>query len=48
MPGKNDLRAGVIGMLVAVPQQFLGVLQGVPRDFLLVLGAREEQLSKAS
>lgn len=48
MPGKNDLRAGVLGMFVAVPQQFVSVLAGVPRDFLLTLAAREEQLKKAS
>jgi len=48
MPGKNDLRAGILGLMVAVPQQFLGVLEGVPREFLMVLGAREEQLKKAS
>jgi large subunit ribosomal protein L10 len=48
MPGKNDLRAGVLGMFVAVPQQFVSVLGGVPRDFMLVLAAREEQLKKAS
>jgi large subunit ribosomal protein L10 len=47
MPGKNDLRAGVLGMFVAVPQQFVSVLAGVPRDFLLTLAAREEQLKKA-
>jgi large subunit ribosomal protein L10 len=47
MPGKNDLRAGVLGMFAAVPQQFVSVLAALPRDFLLTLAAREEQLKKA-
>jgi large subunit ribosomal protein L10 len=47
MPGKNDLRAGVLGMFAAVPQQFVTVLAALPRDFLLTLAAREEQLKKA-
>jgi large subunit ribosomal protein L10 len=47
MPGKLELRAQLLSLLLTPPRQFLGLLQAAPRDFLCVLKARQEALEKA-
>lgn len=48
MPSKDELRAQVLGTLVAPAQQIVGVLTAPMRDILLVLEARTKQLEATS
>ena len=43
LPGKDELRAKLLYVLVATIQNFLGVLQAPVRDFMLVLKAAESK-----
>ena len=44
MPGKDELRAQLLGLIQAVPSKFLRTLNAAPQQLLMVLKAREEQL----
>jgi large subunit ribosomal protein L10 len=45
LPGKDELRAKLLGALSGVPRNFLGVLNATPRNFVGVLEARRAQLA---
>ena len=47
LPGKNELRAQLLGTLSAPMTKFLGTLQAVPAGFVRVLNAKKENLEKA-
>jgi large subunit ribosomal protein L10 len=44
MPGKNELRATLLATFLAVPQEFLRLLNAAPQNFAYLLAAREEKL----
>ena len=44
LPGKDELRAKVIGLLTAVPTKFVRVLVAAPQNMIGVLNARRDQL----
>lgn len=44
LPGKDQMRAMLLGTFNAVPTKFVGTLAGVSRGLLNVLSARKEQL----
>jgi large subunit ribosomal protein L10 len=46
LPGKNELRAQMLGMLAAPMTKFLGTLQAVPGGFVRVLDAQKQKLEK--
>lgn len=46
LPSQDELRATFVGLLVALPQQFLSLLQAVPRDIVGVIDARRRQLEE--
>lgn len=46
MPGRDELRAMLLGTLVAPAQNILGVITAPMRDLLLVLDARAKQLEE--
>jgi len=48
LPGKDQLRAMLLGALSGVPRQFVTVLTAPSRDFVGVLAARQRQLEEAS
>lgn len=43
LPGKNELRAQMLGVLSAPMTKFLGTLQAVPAGFVRVLNAKAEK-----
>jgi len=43
LPGQNELRAQLLGLMAAVPTGLVRVLSGVPRGFLYALKAVQEQ-----
>ena len=45
LPGKDELRAMLLGTFNAVPTKFVGTLAGVSRGMLTVLSARKDQLA---
>jgi large subunit ribosomal protein L10 len=47
LPGKNELRAMLLGTLAAPMTKFLGTLQAVPGGFVRVLNGQKEKLEKA-
>jgi large subunit ribosomal protein L10 len=47
LPGKNELRAQLLGVLAAPMTKFLGTLQAVPGGFVRVLNAHVENKNKA-
>ena len=47
IPGKKELMAQFLSVLIGSSQRFLGVINGVPQKFLGVLKAREEQLEES-
>lgn len=47
LPGKNELRAMLLGTLAAPMTKFLGTVQAVPGGFVRVLNAHKEKLEKA-
>lgn len=47
LPGKNELRAKMLGVLSAPMTKFLGTLQAVPGGFVRVLNAQKEKLEKS-
>lgn len=47
LPGKNELRAMLLGTMAAPMTKFLGTLQAVPEGFVRVLNAHKEKLEKA-
>jgi len=47
LPGKDQLRAQMLGVLQAPMSKFLGTLQAVPGGFARVLNAYKEQKEKA-
>ncbi len=46
LPGKNELRAMMLGVLSAPMTKFLGTLQAAPAGFVRVLNAQKEKLEK--
>jgi ribosomal protein L10 len=46
LPGKNELRAMLLGTLAGPMTKFLGTLQAVPGGFVRVLNAQKEKLEK--
>lgn len=48
MPGKNEVRAQFLSLLLQPPQMFLGLLQAAQRDMLGVLNARKAELEKGA
>lgn len=48
LPGKNELRAKMLGVLAAPMTKFLGTLQAVPGGFVRVLDAQKQKLEKPS
>lgn len=46
LPGKNELRAMLLGTLAAPMTKFLGTLQAVPGGFVRVLNGQKEKLEK--
>jgi len=46
LPGKNELRAQLLGLFAAPMTKFLGTLQAVPEGFVRVLNAQKEKLEK--
>lgn len=48
LPGKDELRAKLLGTLMAVPQKFVGTLNGIPGGLLSVLSQRKDQLEPAA
>ena len=44
LPGKDQLRAQLLGTMSGVPRNFLGVLNATPRNFVGVLEARRASL----
>jgi large subunit ribosomal protein L10 len=44
LPGKDQLRAQLLGTISGVPRNFLGVLNATPRNFVGVLEARRQSL----
>jgi large subunit ribosomal protein L10 len=47
LPGKNELRAMLLGTLSAPMTKFLGTLQAVPGGFVRVLNGQKEKLEKS-
>lgn len=47
LPGKNELRAKLLGTLAGPMTKFLGTLQAVPGGFVRVLNAQKEKLEKS-
>jgi large subunit ribosomal protein L10 len=47
LPGKNELRAQLLGVFAAPMSKFLGTMQAVPGGFARVLNAYKEQKEKA-
>lgn len=47
LPGKNELRAQLLGTLAAPMTKFLGTLQAVPGGFVRVLNAHKEKQEQA-
>jgi len=47
LPGKNELRAQLLGLFAAPMTKFLGTLNAVPEGFVRVLGAQKDKLEKA-
>ena len=45
LPGKDQLRAMLLGTLMGVPQKFVGTLAAVPGGFVRVLEARRKKLA---
>ncbi len=45
LPGKDQLRAMLLGTLMGVPTKLVGIFAAVPGGFVRVLAARERQLS---
>lgn len=45
LPGKNELRAMMLGVLSAPMTKFLGTLQAAPAGFVRVLNAQKEKLA---
>lgn len=48
LPGRDQMRAMLLGTFNAVPTKFVGTLAGVPRGIMNVLNARKEQLESAA
>ena len=48
LPGRDELRAMLLGTMVAVPAKFVGTLAASPRSLLNVLNARKEKLEEAA
>src|SRR5262245_8530184 len=46
LPGKDELRASFLALLVAAPQNFLALLAAAPQQMLGVLAAREQALAE--
>jgi large subunit ribosomal protein L10 len=46
LPGKDELRAKLLSLLVAAPTQFVRTLTAAPTTFVQVLRAREQQLAE--
>lgn len=46
LPGKNELRAQLLGLFAAPMTKFLGTLQAVPEGFVRVLNAQKEKQEK--
>lgn len=46
LPGKDELRAKVLGLLAAAPTKFVRTLAAAPTTFVQVLRAREQQLAE--
>ncbi len=46
LPGKNELRAQLLGLFAAPMTKFLGTLQAVPEGFVRVLNAQKDKLEK--
>ena len=46
LPGKNELRAMMLGVLSAPMTKFLGTLQAVPAGMVRVLNAQKEKMEK--
>lgn len=46
LPGKQELRAQLLGTMAAPMTKFLGTLQAVPGGFVRLLNARKEKLEK--
>ena len=47
LPGKDQLRGQLLGVLKAVPRNFVGLLSAPPRNLVGVLAARQRQLEEA-
>jgi len=45
LPGKDQLRAMLLGTLMGVPTKLVGIFAAVPGGFVRVLAARERQLA---
>lgn len=45
LPGKDQLRAMLLGTLMGVPQKLVGIFAAVPGGFVRVLEARRKQLA---
>jgi len=45
LPGKDQLRAMLLGTLMGVPQKLVGIFAAVPGGFVRVLDARRRQLA---
>ncbi|MCB9737659.1 MAG: 50S ribosomal protein L10 [Deltaproteobacteria bacterium] len=48
LPGKDELRAKLLGMLAAVPTKFVNQLAAVPRGMVTVLAARKDKLEEGA
>jgi large subunit ribosomal protein L10 len=48
LPGKDELRAKLLGMLAAVPSKFVNQLAAVPRGMVTVLSARKDKLEEGA
>jgi large subunit ribosomal protein L10 len=48
LPGKNELRAMLLGTMAAPMTQFVRVLQAVPEGFVRVLNGQKEKLEKTT
>jgi large subunit ribosomal protein L10 len=44
LPGKDELRAKLVGLFVAVPRNFVSLTAAIPRNFVGVIAARQRQL----
>jgi large subunit ribosomal protein L10 len=45
LPGKDELRATLLATFMAVPQQFVALLNAAPQNFVYLLASREKSLT---